>query len=177
MAREKKLRGQGEPNPMHSLSANVNVPASSSTATGLSPADEGHLRSRATAASLGEIVGAMLRSERHRAMPIADLEKIAAPAMVHGQFAVANAPVPNRPGETAPVAAIFWASVSADVDARLAGAATWPLPLARNEWASGSILWLVDAVGPAAVVQHLINEVTARSLKGRSMKMPRGALG
>lgn len=177
MAREKKMRGQGEPGPTHSLSASVNVPGAPATATGLSPADEGHLRSRATAASLGEIVGTMLRSERHRAMPIADLEKIAAPAMVHGQFAVANAPVPNRPGETAPIAAIFWASVSADVDARLSGADALPLTLARNEWASGNILWLVDAVGPAAVVQHLINEVTARSLKGRTMKMPRGVTG
>jgi hemolysin-activating ACP:hemolysin acyltransferase len=185
MARDRKLRDGQNPPGMSMSAAFGGAPSPAQQTAALqsagampqmTPEQEGFLRSRATAASVGDVVGAFLRSERHRRLTIADLEKAAIPAMLLGHFAVANTPVPNRPGETAPLAVMFWALVSPEVDARLSQATSFPLQLAREEWTSGDILWIVDAAGPAQVLHRLIEEVTSRSLGGRVPKMPAGAI-
>lgn len=157
-----------------SMTSSTRVPSSSGPAAGaqLSLEEQGFLRSRNTAASFGEVLGALMRSPRHRKLRLEELENFAVPAMTHGQFAVANAQVPNRPGETAPVGAIFWALVTPEIDQRLSRAASFPLEIGRNEWRCGDILWIVDAAGPQQVVERLVAEVSARSLGGRMPKLP-----
>lgn len=142
----------------------------------LTPEQEGHLRSRATATALGEVIGALLRSDRHRRLRLQDIEGRFVPAMVLGQFAVAHAQVPSRPGETAPVAVIIWAMVSEAVDARLQRETGFPLTLGRDEWRSGNIAWIVDAAGPREAVHELVRQLSTQVLRGGIPKFPQGAV-
>lgn len=143
---------------------------------GLTPEQEGQLRSRATAIAVGEVVGALLRSERHRRLRLQDFESRFVPAMVLGQFAVAHAQVPQRPGETAPVAVVVWAFVSEAVDQRLQREGGFPLTVQKDEWRSGPIPWLVDAAGPREGVQELVKQLSTQVLRGAMPKFPAGAI-
>jgi hemolysin-activating ACP:hemolysin acyltransferase len=142
----------------------------------LTPEQEGQLRSRGTATAFGEVVGALLRSDRHRRLRLQDVEARFAPAMVLGQFAVAHAQVPNRPGETAPVALIIWAMVSEATDARLQRETSFPLTIQRDEWRSGTIPWLVDVAGPREAVHELVRQLSTQVLQGGLPKFPAGAV-
>jgi hemolysin-activating ACP:hemolysin acyltransferase len=134
--------------------------------------EEGRQRTKATAAIFGEVIGALMRSPRHRRMRLEELENVVVPAIATGQFAVAHQAVEGKPGETMPIAAIFWARVSPQVDERLQRANKFPAELSRHEWASGEIPWLVDAVGQQQIVERLIAELTVRGLGGVMPRMP-----
>lgn len=155
---------------------NANGPAAGGEQPRLTPEQEGQLRSRATATAFGEVMGALLRSDRHRRLRLQDVEARFAPAMVLGQFAVAHAQVPNRAGETAPVALITWALVSDAVDARLMRETGFPLTVGRDEWRCGSIPWLIDVCGPREAVHELVRQLSTQVLRGAVPKFPAGAL-
>lgn len=134
--------------------------------------EAGRQRTKATAAIFGEVIGALMRSPRHRRMRLEELENTVVPAIATGQFAVAHQAVEGRPGETMPIAAIFWARVSPQVDERLQRMNKFPAELSRHEWTSGDIPWLVDAVGQQQIVERLIGELTVRGLGGVMPRMP-----
>lgn len=169
MARKKKSDETATP-PDMSMSTQI------SSAPQPSPEQIGAMRTKATAAAFGEVLGALMRSERHRSMRLDDIDKHIIPAIALSQFAVANVPVPNRPGETAPVGLVMWAFVSPEVDERLSKAASFPVPIARNEWRTGDIPWIIDAAGPPELVQRLVAEVSMRAFGGKPPKMPAGAV-
>jgi len=168
-AAEPQTDAQGRP---MSMSASIDA-----TAQARAAAEAGQLRSKATAAAFGEVIGALMRSPRHRQMRLDDLERLIVPCIALSQFAVANAQVPNRPGETAPVGVIFWALVSPEVDARLAQSKSAPLVLGRNDFRSGDIPWIVDGAGQPEMLQRLVAEVSQRGFGGRAPKVPPGLLG
>lgn len=136
----------------------------------------GQERTRDTALAFGTLVGALMRSPRHRKLKLQDLEAAFIPALVLGQFVIAHAAVPERPGESVPAAVLVWALVSPEVDKRLSKAVMFPLTLQRDEWRSGDIPWIVDAAGHPQTIRQLVDEVSRQVLNGVRPKLPPAAL-
>jgi cytolysin-activating lysine-acyltransferase len=115
----------------------------------LDPAQVGAALSKLFAASIGDVVVVLSRSPAHKHYSLADIEWKVLPPLAAGQFYVAEAADKER-GFRAPVAVLTWALVSEEVDRRLSeqgvgrGARLRP-----DEWQSGEIAWLIDAVGSA----------------------------
>lgn len=115
--------------------------------------------------AFANIVTLMMRHQAFRTHFIAELEWILVPAVATGQFLISEVKE-SAEGIPIPVAAVLWARVSEEVDKRLQGLKQRP-KLAPNEWASGSIPWLVDAIGEpreaANLVKHLSENVFAKT--------------
>ncbi len=139
---------------------------------GLTPEalQKGAIASKAVMAALGEITTVLMRSPELKHHSLADLEWLAVPAVTTGQFLLAEAQSKTS-GLTAPVAMVLWASVSAEVDARLAANTGGPLRLTPGEWRSGDIPWVIEAVGEAPLVQALLKRLLATGAKDRPIKM------
>ena len=113
-------------------------------------------RRRATAAlqlsaAFTQIVTVLMRSPQHKHLALADLEWLVLPALTTGQFAVANVQA-KEGGASVPAALVLWASVSPEVDQKLSSNLTAPMRLRPDEWKSGEILWLIEAVGDGRVM-------------------------
>ena len=99
-----------------------------------------------------------MRSNSYKHFSLSDLDWLVIPAVLTQQFVLAEA----RKGEQgipAPVGVALWASVSPEVDQKLSANTTGPLRLRPDEWKSGDILWLIDAVGPPQVIDGLIENL------------------
>ena len=136
---------------------------------------EEELRKRAAAsklvsASFGEIVSVLMRSEHYKSYTLQDLEWLVVPAVLSNQFLLAEARAKGN-GFTAPVGIVMWASVSAEVDQRLTANIAQPMRLKPEDWRSGDILWLVDAVGPAKLIGSMLQQLHAKVFKGRQVKL------
>jgi hemolysin-activating ACP:hemolysin acyltransferase len=147
---------------------------SAASATPKSPsAEETQRRAIADARlSIGfaRIVSVLMRSPLHKHFSLADLEWLVLPPLLTGQCHVVEAKAqPNAAG--VPVAVVFWASVSPEVDKRLSENLNAPIRLRPDEWKSGEILWLVDAVGDARVVTAVLKQLNEGALKGKQVKM------
>ena len=103
----------------------------------------------------GEIMSVLMRSPRHASQRLADLEWLVSGAILTGQYSLARIQAPGI-GLTVPVGAIFWASVSGDVDRRLSANPSIPAKLEIAEWISGTNLWVVDTIGDPAVIRDLL---------------------
>lgn len=158
-----------------SLSVSLSSNGSSGAQGAADDVQAGQARTRDAAHAFGTMVGALMRSPRHRKFKLQDLESAIIPALLLGQYVVAHAPVPDRPGETVPVAALWWAMVSVDVDKRLSRATSFPLTLSRDEWRSGDIPWIVDAAGHPTNLRPLIDEVSRHALNGVQPRLPPAA--
>lgn len=129
------------------------------------------------AASFGEIVTLMMRSPSDRKRPLEDLEWMVAPALMTGQFAVADAQAKEN-GAVMPIGAVMWAFVSEDVDKRLTQLIDQPIRLEPKEWRSGPIPWVVTAIGEPKIVGGLLQQLTKTIFKDTPAKMrARGADG
>lgn len=126
-------------------------------------------RSRSDA--FAQIVMLLARSPQHKRLPLADLEWLVIPALTTGQFALAQARVKDGADQRLPAAAVLWANVSEDVDRRLSESPSAPMRLLPQEWNSGDILWLVEAVGNARVANGLFKQLSETVFKGRDAKM------
>jgi hemolysin-activating ACP:hemolysin acyltransferase len=122
------------------------------------------------AASFGEIVTLMMRSPADRKHSLEDLEWMVAPALMTGQFAVADAQAKDN-GSVMPIGAVMWAFVSEDVDRRLTANIEQPLRLEPKEWRSGQIPWIISAIGEPKVVGGLLQQLTKTIFKDRPAKM------
>jgi cytolysin-activating lysine-acyltransferase len=85
--------------------------------------------------TLGKIVTILMRSPQHKQHSLADLEWLVLPAVLSGQFRVAQA---QQSGIAVPVGVALWASVSTAVDQRLSDLSA-PWRLQPDEWRSGDI--------------------------------------
>jgi hemolysin-activating ACP:hemolysin acyltransferase len=139
-----------------------------------------------------------MRESSFRTMPIADLEWLVLPAVMSGQFKVAEAPAsllaPGKaPGKAAdnardkapdqapdhtkpggvlvPVAVALWARVSKEIDQALSEQLDRPVRLKPNQWASGEHVWLVAVAGDRRAVPKLIDRLAGGELKGQRIKM------
>jgi len=122
--------------------------------------------SKAVMAAFGEIVTVLMRTQEHRGKSLSDLEWLAIPAVTTGQFALAEAQSKIN-GMMAPVGLILWASVSPEVDARLRSELASGLTLKPNEWKSGDVLWVVEAVGDPKILHAMIQRTAQNEWKGR----------
>jgi hemolysin-activating ACP:hemolysin acyltransferase len=125
--------------------------------------------SQRLAAAVGEIVGLMMRSPRHRDHKLADLRWLILPAVRTGQYAMVQTQSKSN-GFTAPVAAVLWARVSAEIDKRLSEKLDEPLRLGPREWRSGDTLWLIETIGDDRAVAALVHRLRDGEWKGRSVK-------
>ena len=126
-------------------------------------------RGKLAAANLANAVALFLRSPAHRHYTLADLEWCLLPALGRGQFMVAEAKLPD--GQAVPAALVLWARVSAEVDARLTAAPRYPIRLHLNEWQSGDVFWIIDAVGERNAVQQCIEALAKTVFKGNQIKV------
>jgi hemolysin-activating ACP:hemolysin acyltransferase len=132
-------------------------------------------RRRAAAAvrhslAFAQIVSILMHSPRYRHYTLGDLEWLVLPPLLTGQCSVAEAKSKEN-GASVPVAVALWASVSPEVDRRLAENLNTPIRLRPDEWRSGDILWLIDAVGDRRVVPGLLKQLADNTLKGREIKV------
>jgi cytolysin-activating lysine-acyltransferase len=122
------------------------------------------------AVTFTRIVSVLMRSIHYKHYSLSDLEWLVLPPLLAGQYAILDAKVNDRP---VPVALALWASVSEEVDRRLSENLTAPAKLRPDEWRSGEILWLIDAVGDVKALPHLLRELQETAFKGRDVKVRR----
>jgi hemolysin-activating ACP:hemolysin acyltransferase len=150
------------------------------------------------ARSFAQVVAVLMRDPNFRTMPLADLEWLVLPAVMSGQFRVAEAPASllgadkapgkardktpdktpdkapdkaNTGGVLVPVAVALWARVSGEIDKALAGSLDRPVRLKPQQWASGEHVWLVAVAGDRRAVPKLIERIANTDLKGQRIKM------
>lgn len=126
--------------------------------------------SREFSARLGEVVSLLIRSRLHRFSLLAELEWMILPAIAARQVRIVEG-VSQETGLVAPVAAILWASVSPEVDQRLSHSIDLPIKLKPEEWRSGDIVWIVEAVGEPRVVTASLQHLKQNEFKNRLVRM------
>ena len=122
--------------------------------------------------AFADIVTVLMRSPQHKHFSLADLEWLVVPPLRMGQCRVAKT-LPQQGAPGIPIAAVLWASVSHEVDERLSGNVNAPMRLRPDEWKSGEVLWLVEAVGDPRVVPSLLKQLMETALKGQTVKVRR----
>ncbi len=126
-------------------------------------------RGKLAAANFGGAVSLFMRSPAHRHYTLADLEWCLLPALRLNQFMAGEAKLPD--GQAVPAALVLWARVSAEVDARLSSAPSYPIRLHPNEWQSGDVYWIVDATGEQKAAQQCIAALAKSAFQGKPFKM------
>lgn len=136
--------------------------------------DKTHVNAAASklfAASIGELVTIFSRSPAHKHYSLADIEWMVLPPVASGQFYVVEA-LHKESGVRVPIAALSWALVSEEVDRRLAEQGPGVRVCLRpDEWKSGDIAWLVDAVGSTEGVRAGLRWLKDGPFKERSLKL------
>lgn len=127
------------------------------------------LAAKQMAASFGEFVTLLMRSGTEKHHTLGDLEWLVVPALVHRQFALAEAQS-KETGAVSPVGGVLWAFVSEEVDKRLSDVSA-PTRLKPNEWRSGDIPWIIMATGDRRILAGLIQQLTKSVFKDRQPKM------
>ena len=125
--------------------------------------------SKAMMAAYGSIMAVLTRSVTQKFETLAELEWMVGPAVASGQFGIAETQSQSS-GMVLPVGILLWASVSTKVDDRLTQDAAAPVRLSPDEWRSGDILWLVDAVGEPHTVQEMLKSWVQSHAQGRPVK-------
>lgn len=127
--------------------------------------------SKMISAAVGEIAIVMSRAPSHKHYALADIEWMVLPAVLSGQFYVAEA-TRQEDGSRVPVAAITWATVSEDVDARLT-THDGPLParLRPEEWTSGETPWIIDMIGDPCGLDVALKQLFAGPWKEAQPKL------
>ena len=124
------------------------------------------------AASFGDIVGLMMRSPQYMSLSLADLEWFVLPALRLEQCLIMEQ-TDRATGMVGPLAAVLWAQVSQEIEARLhAQVAMGQLPhLTAQEWNTGTRLWLVAAAGEKSAIAFLISEAGKKTKEHSSRSM------
>jgi len=120
--------------------------------------------------AFAQIISVLMRSPRYRHYTLGDLEWLVVPALATSQWRVIAAQSKQN-GVSVPVAVALWAMVSAEVDKKLSENLHVPIRLRPDEWKSGDILWLVDAVGDPRAVPQVLKQLLETSFKGREAKV------
>jgi cytolysin-activating lysine-acyltransferase len=126
-------------------------------------------RGKLATATFGGVVGLLMRSPAHRHFTLTDLEWYLLPPLALGQFMVGETRLQN--GQALPLALVLWARVSAEVDARLSAEVRHPVRLQPNEWQSGDVYWILDAVGDPKGLQECIETLTKTKFQRKRIKM------
>jgi cytolysin-activating lysine-acyltransferase len=114
-----------------------------------------------TSEVLGEIVWLMSQSPLHKQLFISDTEWLVMTPMLLQQFRLFY-------DKAKPVGVIFWASVSEEVEARLAVGTTRMRP---QDWKSGDRLWVVEAIAPFGGAEEMVKDLKAKVFPQREIKL------
>ncbi len=129
-------------------------------------------------AAFGQIVGLLMRAPNFRSMPLSNLESLLLPALVKGQYLIAEKQQQEN-GFSVPVAALVWALVSDDIDQKMSQSQGRSINLKATDWRSGENAWITTAIGDKALLAPLIDRLRKTALKGRKVKFfsatPEGA--
>lgn len=151
-------------------------PAAAAPAPGGAPelsAEEARKRAgmaKQAAAALGEIVSLLMRSPSEKTHSLSDLEWMVLPAIMTGQYAVADAQSKTT-GAVMPVGAVLWAFVSPEIDRQLSEGINQPPRLKPQDWRSGDIPWIVMAIGDPKVLGGLLQSLAKSVFKDRPAKI------
>ncbi|ATN32504.1 toxin-activating lysine-acyltransferase RzcC [Rhizobium sp. ACO-34A] len=101
----------------------------------------------------GQAVLALSAVPRYRSQSLADLAHLVMEPLVNDRIAIASAKnnENTKLAALAPSAVAIWASVSAEVDAKIVEqvkAGVFPVRLKPTEWNSGDTVWLLDVIAP-----------------------------
>jgi len=146
------------------------VAASTAGAHSFSKEAIGAATSKLISASIGDIAVVFSRSAKHKHYSLSDLEWLVMPAVFSGQFFITEAGNAET-GHRAPVAVVTWARVSVEVDQRLTDNLGQPTRLRPEDWSSGDIHWLIDAVGDPGVVVASLASLLDGPFKNRDVKV------
>jgi cytolysin-activating lysine-acyltransferase len=122
------------------------------------------------AAAFAKIASLLMHSPAHNHLHVSDLKWLIVPPLLLEQFAIFEG-VPKGGVLLTPFAAALWAGVSPEVDRRLSEDKGPSLRLAAEEWQSGDILWIIDAVGHPDIVPAFLEELVATQFFGEHPKM------
>lgn len=126
--------------------------------------------SKLISATVGEIAVIFSRSLCHKHFTFADLEWMVLPAVLTGQFYVAEM-MHKENGARAPVAAVLWASVSEEADKRLSENPGQRPRLRPDEWKGGDQLWIIDLAGEPSAVAGSLTRLAATQFNDKQVKM------
>ena len=156
----------------HEVPEQVNPPPAGQAAAPLSAQDaqKRAIASKQLSASFGGIVAVLMRSPQFRSMPLSELEGLVVPAVMTGQFLLAETQSKSN-GFLTPVAAALWATVSDDIDRRLSENLDQPVRLTADEWKSGPTPWMIAVIGDQRVVKPMLRKLQDTTLQGRPFKM------
>ena len=124
---------------------------------------------RAASAAFGAMVSMMMKSPAYHHHSLVDLEWLLVPAILNNQFMLNM--TRTESGASIPGAFTIWAQVSEDVDRRLSANPAIPLRLSQEEWKSGDIVWLIEAIGPEESVTPMVQRLHAALAENQPMKM------
>lgn len=128
------------------------------------------LQAKMLTAGFGEIVSVLMRSPHYKHYSLTDLEWLVVPPLIANQFTLAEARTKDG-AIPAPIGVALWAFVSAEVDEKLSQNLDRPMRLRPDEWKSGDIPWLIDAIGPPDVVKAMIQRLGQAVFKGTPYKI------
>jgi hemolysin-activating ACP:hemolysin acyltransferase len=121
------------------------------------------------AATLGHITVILMRTPQHRHAFLSDLEWLVMPAIANNQLMMTDHR-DGKTGVTVPLAVVLWACVSEEVDTRLSSHPEQRVRLKPEEWASGTIPWLVEAAGEPHAIGLLMRELIDRRFPDKDIK-------
>ena len=116
------------------------------------------------------VIAVLMRDVTYRELRLKDLERTVIPPIVAGQCVVAHTRA-TKDGPLIPIALTMWARVSDAIDKRLASNLDKPFVLKPNEWASGDNVWMVVLAGDRKALTEFLEQVLAKDLKGKTVKM------
>ena len=152
------------------------MPESAQLAELLKGIDKTHVgaaMSKMISASIGDIAMVFARSPQHKHYTFADMEWMIVPAVLTGQFYVAELQQ-KETGAKAPVAAVLWASVSAETDQRLSANPAMRIKLRPDEWQAGEHLWIVDVAGEQSLIAAALRDLSITTFKDKAPKVTVG---
>jgi cytolysin-activating lysine-acyltransferase len=157
------------------MSATKEAAALHTNLFGLRELDNEEAKRRMTAArhasaTFGEIVTLLMLTPEYKGLTLGDLEWFVVPPLRSGQVSVATAQSKSD-GVTAPVGAILWAHVSAEVAKRLASQAGKAIRLTPEEWKCGDIVWVVASAGEGRVLSEMLKQLSRREWAGKQVKI------
>jgi hemolysin-activating ACP:hemolysin acyltransferase len=120
--------------------------------------------------ALGQIITLMLQLPNYRHFSLSDLEWMVLPPLRLGQVAMAETK-PDPSGSRQPMAVMFWANVSTEVDKRISSNLAAPIRLRPDEWRSGDIIWIADMIGDMSAGHALVKNVLDTTLAGRTVRV------
>jgi cytolysin-activating lysine-acyltransferase len=120
-----------------------------------------------TSEVLGEITWLMSQSPLHKQLFISDLEWLVMTPMLLQQFRLFY-------DKDKPIGVVLWASVSEEVEARLAAGNGRMRP---QDWKSGDRLWVVEVIAPFGKGEEMVRDLKTSVFPRKDVKLLANARG